>query len=183
MKSQAINTIKHPSLWEICHKTLRPKGRKGLVRLILIFMSLFTLTTAHAQDAKELYKKGKELYEAKKYNEAFPILKTAADKGNKKAQYRVGRCYAKGKGVKEDKTIAFQWYTKSAKQDYAKAQYALGRCYMKGNGTTADPQKAKTWLSKAIKNPKGGDEILKEVKEKAKEGDDDAKNILKIVGK
>ena len=33
MKSQAINTIKHPSLWEICHKTLRPKGRKGLVRL------------------------------------------------------------------------------------------------------------------------------------------------------
>ena len=54
---------------------------------------------------------------------------------------------------------------------------------MKGNGTTADPQKAKTWLSKAIKNAKGGDEILKEVKEKAKEGDDDAKNILKIVGK
>ena len=74
----------------------------GLRGILILFFSLFTLTTAHAQDAKELYKKGKELYEAKKYNEAFPILKTAADKGNKKAQYRVGRCYAKGKGVKED---------------------------------------------------------------------------------
>ena len=35
-------TIKHPSLWEICRKTLRPKGEKawlgsiweGLVRLL-----------------------------------------------------------------------------------------------------------------------------------------------------
>ena len=57
----------------------------GLGRFFFILLlSLFTLATAHAQDAKELYKKGKELYEAKKYNEAFPILKTAADKGNKK---------------------------------------------------------------------------------------------------
>lgn len=150
---------------------------------ILLFLALFTLTTANAQDAKELYKKGKELYDAKKYNEAFPILKSAADKGNKKAQYRVGRSYAKGHGVAKDKTVAFQWYTKSAKQGYAKAEYALGKCYMKGNGTTADPQKAKSWLSKAIKNPKGGDEILKELKEDAKKGDEDAKAILKIVGK
>ena len=150
----------------------------------ILFMLMFLLSiVARSQSADALYDEGKKLYDAKKYEQAFKKLLPAAQKGNKKAQYRVGRCYAKGKGVKEDKTIAFQWYTKSAKQDYAKAQYALGRCYMKGNGTTADPQKAKTWLSKAIKNPKGGDEILKEVKEKAKEGDDDAKKILKIVGK
>ena len=103
--------------------------------------------------------------------------------GNKKAQYRLGRCYDKGRGVKEDNTTAYQWYLKSANQDYAKAQYQLGRCYLKGKGTTADAAKAKTWLKKAVKNPKKGDEVLQELKDDAAKGDEEAKRILTIIGK
>jgi TPR repeat protein len=146
-------------------------------------MVLLLSTAAGAQNAKQLYEEGKALYDAKNYTQAFPKLKAAAEKGNKKAQYRLGRCYDKGRGVKEDNTTAYQWYLKSANQDYAKAQYQLGRCYLKGKGTTADAAKAKTWLKKAVKNPKKGDEVLQELKDDAAKGDEEAKRILTIIGK
>ena len=146
-------------------------------------MVLLLSTAAGAQNAKQLYEEGKALYDAKNYTQAFPKLKAAAEKGNKKAQYRLGRCYDKGRCVKEDNTTAYQWYLKSANQDYAKAQYQLGRCYLKGKGTTADAAKAKTWLKKAVKNPKKGDEVLQELKDDAAKGDEEAKRILTIIGK
>lgn len=149
--------------------------------LFILLLALATSMAVSAQDVKELYQQGKALYDAKQYDKAFPILKTAASKGHKKAQYRVGRCYAKGRGVEKDKKAAFQWYAKSAKQDYAKAQYALGKCYLKGKGTLADKKQAKAWLTKAVKNEKGGAEILQEIKEKAKAGEEDAKAILQLI--
>ncbi len=188
-----------------------------LQTLFLVLMLTLGLN-ASAQSAEKLYKEGKALYDAKKYDEAFPKLKTAADKGHRKAQYRIGRCYEKGRGVKEDHTQAFNWYSKSAKQEYAKAQFqlgqcykdgkgvkkdkkmafkyfteaanqdngdaqlALGKCYLKGKGTTPDAAKAKKWLTKAVKNEKSGKEISDKLRKKAAEGDEDAKNILKIVG-
>lgn len=186
---------------------------------LLTLIALTVTAVAGAQSAERLYKEGKALYDAKKYAEAFPKLKAAADKGYKKAQYRVGRCYDKGRGVEESDKKAFEWYAKSAAQDYAKAQYqvgksykngegvakdrkkaveyfikaarqenadaqyALGKSYMKGKGIEADEKKAKTWLSRAVKNEKGGDEIMKEIRKEAADGDEDAKRILKLLGK
>jgi hypothetical protein len=111
------------------------------------------------------------------------MLKTAAEKGHKKAQYRLGRCYDKGRGTAENNKLAFQWYSKSASQDYAKAQYALGKSYLKGKGVAADEKKASTWLRKSVKNPKGGDEILAKIRKGAAEGDEDDKAVLKLIGK
>ena len=125
-KKYAINTIKHPSIWE------------GLVRLPLLLLLLSFSVTLSAQNADKLYKEAKALYDAKDYTQAFPKLKTAAEKGHKKAQYRLGRCYEKGRGVTKDEIAAFQWYGKSAAQDYAKAQYAVGNCYKEGIGTAKD---------------------------------------------
>ena len=82
---------------------------------------------ASAQSSDKLYKEAKALYDAKNYATAVPKLKAAAEKGHKKAQYRLGRCYDKGHGVTENDALAFQWYMKSVKQDYAKAQYAVGK--------------------------------------------------------
>ena len=110
-------------------------------------------------------------------------MQAAADKGHKKAQYRLGRCYDKGYGVKENDQKAFELYQKSAKQDYAKAMFQLGKCYMKGKGTTADQTKAKVWLNKAFKNPKGGLKLKEKIKKDAKEGDKDAINIQKLLWK
>lgn len=170
-----------------------------------------------AQNATTLYEQGKKLYDEEKYAEAFPKLKAAAEKGHKKAQYRLGRCYDKGKGVEEDNEQAFKWYKKAADQDYAKGLYQVGKCYkdgkgvpkdkkkaftffqkaanqqnsdaelalgkayMKGKGTAADEAKAKKFLKRAFNNPKGGPELLKEVRDDAAAGDEDAKKILTLI--
>ena len=147
--------------------------------LIVLAMS----TTVGAQNTDEIYAEVKALYDAKNYKAALPKLKVAAEKGHKKAQYRLGRCYDKGHGTAENNKLAYEWYAKSAAQNYAKGQLALGKCYMKGKGTTADQAKAKAWLTKAFKNPKGGLKLKEKIKKDAKEGDKDAINIQKLLWK
>ena len=135
-----------------------------------------------AQSADKLYDEGKKLYDQELYKEAVPKLQAAADKGHKKAQYRLGRCYDKGHGVKEDDKKAFELYMKSAKQEYAKAEFQVGKCYMKGKGVAANQDEAKKWLKRAINDPKNGDEILKDLR-KAKADGEEATRILNLIGK
>ena len=135
-----------------------------------------------AQSADKLYDEGKKLYDQEQYKEAVPKLQAAADKGHKKAQYRLGRCYDKGYGVKENDQKAFELYQKSAKQDYAKAMFQLGKCYMKGKGVTANQEEALKWIKRAISDEKHGDEILKDLR-KAKADGEEATRILTLIGK
>ena len=135
-----------------------------------------------AQSADKLYEEGKKLYDQERYKEAVPKLHAAADKGHRKAQYRLGRCYDKGDGVKEDDKKAFELYQKSAKQDYAKAMYQLGRCYLKGKGVAANQEEAKKWLKRAISDDKHGEEIMKDLR-KAKADGEEATRILTLLGK
>lgn len=148
---------------------------------IILLCTLVVCMAASAQNSDKLYKEAKALYDAKNYAAAVPKLKTAAEKGHKKAQYRLGRCYDKGHGVTENDALAFQWYMKSAKQDYAKAQYQLGKSYMKGKGAAADQKKASSWLKKAVKNEKGGKDILAKIRKDAADGDEDAKSMLRLI--
>ena len=150
-------------------------------KIFTLFLCLMTAFSLYAQSAKDIYEEGKKLYDNKNYKEAFTKFSSAAESGNKKAQYYLGKCYAKGHGVKEDDKVAFEWYKKSAAQDYAKAQLQLGKCYRKGKVVEKDDAKAKEWFLKAVNNPKGGDKVLKKLKEDAAEGDSDAKQILKII--
>jgi len=138
--------------------------------------------TMSAQSADKLYEEGKKLYDAEQYDKAVPKLQAAADKGHKKAQYRLGRCYDKGYGVKEDNKKAFEFYQKSAKQEYAKAMYHLGRCYLKGKGVAANEDEARKWLKRAVNNEKHGDDILKDLR-KTKADGEEAARILTILGK
>ena len=116
--------------------------------LTLIFMMVSSIMMA--QSAEQLYNEGKALYDAGHFTQAIPKLKAAAEKGHKKAQYRLGRCYDKGEGVAEDNAKAFYWYLKAAAQGHAKAQFQVGKCYKKGKGVAKDPQKAfKYFLSSA----------------------------------
>lgn len=137
---------------------------------------------ANAQSADKLYDEGKKLYDQEQYKEAVPKLQAAADKGHRKAQYRLGRCYDKGYGVKENDQKAFELYQKSAKQDYAKAMFQLGKCYMKGKGVAANQEEARKWIKRAISDEKHGDEILKDLR-KAKADGEEATRILTLIGK
>jgi len=118
-------------------------------RLLTIIVALTICAVAGAQSADKLYEEGKALYDAKDYTKAVAKLKPAAEKGHKKAQYRLGLCYDKGRGVAEDDKQAFYWYSKSAAQDYAKAQYQVGKCYKNGEGTEKDRKKAVTYFTRA----------------------------------
>ncbi len=118
--------------------------------ILMLFMAVFCLS-ASAQTAQKLYEEGKTLYDQKNYTAAFPKLKAAAEKGHKKAQYRLGRCYDKGNGTEEDDRKAFGWYEKSAAQGYAKAIYQLGKCYKDGEGVQKDKKKAVELFTKAAK--------------------------------
>lgn len=51
----------------------------------------------------------------------------AAEKGDAKAQFELGKCYMEGKGgVEKNRKEAIMWYDKSSKQGYADAQVAVG---------------------------------------------------------
>jgi len=152
---------------------------KPMTRQILFVLMLLLSIVAKAQSTDALYEEGKKLYDQKKYAEAVKKLTPAAEKGHKKAQYRLGRCYDKGHGVAEDNQKAYQWYLKGAQQGHAKSQYQLAKCYMKGKGTNKDSTKAKSWMLKAIKN----DKVKDKLKEDIEEGDKTAIALKKLIGK
>lgn len=121
------------------------------MRQFLLTMMMALALVCGAQSADKLYAEGKKLYDNKQYAQAVVKLRAAADKGHKKAQYRLGRCYDKGNGVAEDDKQAVLWYGKSAAQGYAKAQYQLGKCYKNGEGVAKDINKAVDLFTKAAK--------------------------------
>ena len=61
----------------------------------------------------------------------------------------------------------------------------VGAPYVEGAVVKAtvldDEAKAKKYLKRAVNNPKGGAELLKEVREEAAAGDEDAKKILTLI--
>lgn len=117
----------------------------------MMLLTIVVSLSALAQGTDKLYEEGKKLYDAKDYTAAFPKLKAAAEKGHKKAQYRLGRCYEKGHGTAVNEKLAFQWYEKSAKQGFAKAQFQLGQCYKDGEGVEKDRKKAFELFMQAAK--------------------------------
>ncbi|MCR4601976.1 MAG: sel1 repeat family protein [Prevotella sp.] len=151
-------------------------------RLLLLFALLISIT-ASAQDVDQLYTEGKALYDAKNYTAALAKFRPAAEKGHKKAQYRIGRCYDKGYGVTESNEEAIKWYKLSAEQGYYKAEYQLARAYIKGKGVNPSEKKALEWAKKAIGGKKHGQEMLEEIKHDAANGDKTDKRLLELLGK
>jgi TPR repeat protein len=77
---------------------------------------------------------------------------TAAENGDSRAQYELGKCFTKGEGVPIDLNKAIEWWTKSAKQEgqYAlESQYELAQACAKGEGVSMDLKKAAEWWKKA----------------------------------
>ena len=85
------------------------------------------------------------------YVEAVKWYRKSADSfiGYANAQYHLGVCYQKGKGVVKDCVEAVKWYRKAADQGLANAQYNLGYCYKYGEGVAKDDIEAVKWYRKA----------------------------------
>ena len=91
-------------------------------------------------------------------NSAAAKSRQAAEAGDAKAQYELGRRYAYGIGVPEDHKQSVHWFRKAAEQNYAPAQFYLGIWYRDGlteRGTGAvvvkkDPESAAQLFGKAL---------------------------------
>lgn len=79
-------------------------------------------------------------------------IRLQAEKGMASAEYNLGRMYELGIKLPVDKQLAFEWYTKSAKQAYANAEYRLGIAMLYGTDVNQDVVQGKHWLTLAAKH-------------------------------
>ena len=94
----------------------------------------------------------KDASEAAKWKrEAVESYRKAAEQGDAKAQYKLGRAYSDGEVVSKDDVEAVKWVRKAAEQGNADAQGWLGRCYKYGKGVARDYVEAYKWYSLANK--------------------------------
>ncbi len=86
-------------------------------------------------------------------NQAVFWFQKAAEQGDAKGQYLLGRMYTEGKGgLQESESQALIWYEKAAAQGYDPAQYYLAILYLAGiDGIEKDRNKAVDLLQKAAK--------------------------------
>lgn len=85
----------------------------------------------------------------KQYKDAFGYYKLAAEQGCANAQFYLGRCYNKGKGVEKNYIEAIKWWKKAAEQGVIEAQFNLGICYANGQGVEQDQAEAVKWYRRA----------------------------------
>jgi len=78
------------------------------------------------------------------------VLK-AAEQGNVKAQFYMGKLYQWGKGIPRDNAAGVAWLQKAAKEEHAGAQVELAWAYSRGEGVTKDQKNAVEWFSRAAK--------------------------------
>ena len=59
----------------------------------------------------------------------FTESKKLAEKGDKEAQYQLGKCYEQGYGIKKDNRMAIYWYTKATMKYHGEAMCCLAQYY------------------------------------------------------
>lgn len=106
------------------------------------------------------YPSGEAAYEQGDYATALKKLRPFAEKGNPKAQFRLGWMYSRGEGVIQNDEEAVEWYRKAAQQDHVAAQFNLGARYVTGEGVVPDSEEAMKWYERAIEQGPGGDQAL-----------------------
>lgn len=95
------------------------------------------------------YAEGVKLYDAGKYDEAYPLFLKAAEQGNADGQVNLGWMYEYGKGVAQSNDEAVKWYRKSADQGNAYGQSNFGTMYRDGKGVAQNYDEAVKWYRKS----------------------------------
>ena len=94
---------------------------------------------------------GLAAYDRAEYATALKELTPLAEKGNAKAQYRLGKMFNLGQGLPPNKKEAAKWFHLAAQQGLAEAQGALGYLCLVGEGVSQNNDLALEWTRKAAK--------------------------------
>lgn len=86
---------------------------------------------------------------------AFKTFETAAEAGDREAQYNLALMYKQGKGTLQDITKAAKWMRLSADQGLPEAQFYLGYLYDEGEGVVQSYEYAALWYRKAAEHGSG----------------------------
>ncbi len=120
-------------------------GTDEMKRSICVLLLLAGLALAAEGD----YQLGLSAYERGDYAEAMAQWLPLAEHGDPDAQYRVGRLYYYGRGVKQDYAKAGEWYLQAAEQGHARSQSNVAIMYDEGRGFPADDDQAAKWYAEA----------------------------------
>lgn len=92
---------------------------------------------------------GHLFYSLKEYSEAFPLLKSAVEKGDTKSLYFYAESLLKGYGTSKDSQNAAVYMLKAAETGNANAAYEVAGMYNKGEGFGKSPESAFKWYKTA----------------------------------
>ena len=102
--------------------------------------------------ATQLYDEALAHYSAKKYRNAFPVMREAAQLGEKNAMALLGSMYLLGQGTYENGEDAIAWLHKAVDAGQSDAMGVLGMAYATGKGNVKKNRKlALEFLNKAAK--------------------------------
>jgi TPR repeat protein len=87
-----------------------------------------------------------------------PSVVWLADRGNARAQTRLGTMLATGRGAPQNIIEAAHWFRRAAEQGNPDAQYLLGNCYDLGKGVPRDFVLAHKWFNLSAAITGGGEE-------------------------
>ncbi len=87
-----------------------------------------------------------------------PGVVRLAERGDARAQTRLGFMLATGRGVPQNFIEAAYWYQRAAEQGDPDAQYLLGVCYDFGKGVPEDWVQAHKWLNLSASRTRAGEE-------------------------
>uniref|UniRef100_A0A3B4WE16 DAP3 binding cell death enhancer 1 n=1 Tax=Seriola lalandi dorsalis TaxID=1841481 RepID=A0A3B4WE16_SERLL len=77
---------------------------------------------------------GVESVKSENYEQAFTCFQAAAEQGYNKAQFNVGVCYEKGRGVSKDREKALNYYWQAAVGGHTQAQYRYAKLLLTSRG-------------------------------------------------
>lgn len=88
---------------------------------------------------------------------SFELAKSGAERGDPAMMFQLADAYDRGRGTKEDKALAIEWFNKAATAGNADAMVRLGKAYTLGAGVDMDLAKSLEWYIKAAEagNPEG----------------------------
>jgi serine/threonine protein kinase/TPR repeat protein len=104
-----------------------------------------------APSPAELVANADRAYARGSYIESAAVLKPLAERGNSKAQVRLGDLYLQGEGVERNDQEAVRLFRKAADQGDNDAQLRLGDMYAKGRGVPQNNFHAYVWYSVAAR--------------------------------
>ena len=106
---------------------------------------------AKAGKSKAFYQLGMWFEEISQpnYAQALEQYRQGADRNSAACMFRIGRLYAEGLGVIQDKAAAVQWYQRAANLGNAQAMACLAWACETGEGVAMDVPRAIDWYQRA----------------------------------